>query len=119
MISADTKVKDLRQAASPSPTSTTLDTAPTPIPGQTSVSDAAKPSDELESKISLLVKEKKDLEIINRKMSGVLPSTDLQRVFSKMIKVRNDIEIVDREKYRLSSLLKKYQDQIDTRTDHD
>jgi chromosome segregation ATPase len=59
----------------------------------------------LEEKVSLLVKEKKDLELILTRLQAAVPSTDLQRVFLEIMRTRGDMELTERERMRVENQL--------------
>lgn len=59
----------------------------------------------LEEKVNLLIKEKKDLELMLARLQAAVPSTDLQRIFLDMMRTRSDMELSERERLRVENQL--------------
>lgn len=62
-------------------------------------------SKDLEEKIGILLKEKKELEVLLARFQTAVPSNPLQRVFLDMIKTRGELESLQRDKLQLESTL--------------
>jgi hypothetical protein len=59
----------------------------------------------LEEKVNLLVKEKKDLELLLSRLQAAVPSSELQRVFLDRMRTRSDMELSERERLRVENQL--------------
>jgi chromosome segregation ATPase len=59
----------------------------------------------LEEKVNLLVKEKKDLELLLSRLQAAVPSSELQRVFLDMMRTRSDMELSERDRLRVENQL--------------
>lgn len=72
----------------------------------------------LEERVGVLVKEKKELELLLARLQSAVPSNPIQRVFLDMMKARSDLEVGERERMRLESLLlaKEAEMRVQTRT---
>jgi hypothetical protein len=72
----------------------------------------------IEERVGVLVKEKKELELLLARLQSAVPSNPMQRVFLDMMKSRSDLEISERERMRLESLLlsKEAEMRVQTRT---
>lgn len=59
----------------------------------------------IEEKANLLLKEKKELEILMGKLQSSVPSSDLQRIFLEIMKCHSELEVINRERLRIENQL--------------
>jgi chromosome segregation ATPase len=70
----------------------------------------------LEEKNNLLLKEKRELELLVARLQSTVPSTNLRNTFGDIIRLHNDIEMAERERLRIENQLLNAETEMRSRT---